>query len=187
MLAASAGADEPVRLSRPAAASAEWEDFGAPLPDGEARTLSAVVADADRLQGTEVLVAAEIVEVCRKKGCFLIARDGEATARVTFRDYAFFVPTDAAGKQVVLSGTFERRALTAEQAAHYAEDLGQAPATDLEDGFEFAIVADAVRIPRVETLIGLSGTSSGGWTPRREGAKGRKKTTRFDESQPPNR
>lgn len=148
LLAAAVAADEPIRLSEPVAASAHWEDFGAPLPDGEARTLAAVVASAATLDGTEVLVETEVVQVCRKKGCFFIARDGEATARVTFRDYAFFVPTDSAGKRVVLAGTFERRAITAEQAAHYAEDLGEAPAADLEDGFEYAIVADAVRVPR---------------------------------------
>ncbi len=148
LLAAAVAADEPIRLSEPVAASTQWEDFGAPLPDGEARTLAAVVSNAETLDGTEVLVETEVVQVCRKKGCFFIARDGEATARVSFRDYAFFVPTDSAGKRVVLAGTFQRRAISAEQAAHYAEDLGETPAADLDDGFEYAIIAHAVRVPR---------------------------------------
>ena len=49
LLAAAVAADEPIRLSEPVAASAHWEDFGAPLPDGEARTLAAVVASAAAL------------------------------------------------------------------------------------------------------------------------------------------
>ena len=141
-------ADEPVRLSEPVASTEAWEDFGAPLPPGSPRGLAGLVAEAESMNGESVLVETEVVQVCQKKGCFFIARDGEATARVTFRDYAFFVPTDSAGKQVVLAGTFERRAISAEQAAHYAEDLGDAPDAELEDGFEYAIVADAIRIPR---------------------------------------
>lgn len=148
VVAAPLAAEDVVRLSEPVATSEAWEDFGAPLPEGEASTLAALVADAEAMNGQNVLVETEVVQVCQKKGCFFIARDGEATARITFRDYGFFVPTDSVGKQVVLAGTFERRAITAEQAAHYAEDLGEAPAEAMEDGFEFAIVADAVRVPR---------------------------------------
>ncbi|NKI34035.1 DUF4920 domain-containing protein [Wenzhouxiangella sp. XN79A] len=148
LLPLSLAADEAIRLSEPVVATEAWEDFGAPLPEGPTRSLAEVVAEAEAMDGQDVTVATEVVQVCRKKGCFFIARDGQATARVTFRDYEFFVPTDSAGKQVVLAGTFERRAISAEQAAHYAEDLGETPPDDLEDGFEYAIVADAVRIPR---------------------------------------
>ncbi len=148
LLAVPSSAEEPIRLSEPVASTAQWEDFGAPLPEGEPRDLAGLVAEAEAVDGRDVLVETEIVQVCRKKGCFFIARDGGATARVTFRDYAFFVPTDSAGKRVVLAGTFERRAITAEQAAHYAEDLGETPEPDLQDGFEYALIADAVRIPR---------------------------------------
>ena len=148
LLPVPAAADDVIRLSEPVASTEAWEDFGAPLPEGEARSLADLVDAAEAMSGQDVKIATEVVQVCRKKGCFFIARDGAATARVTFRDYEFFVPTDSAGKQVVLAGTFERRAITAEQAAHYAEDLGETPPEDLEDGFEYAIVADAIRIPR---------------------------------------
>lgn len=141
-------AAEVVRLSEPVASTEAWEDFGAPLPEGPSRSLADVVAASGAMDGKDVKIATEVVQVCRKKGCFFIAREGEATARVTFRDYEFFIPTDSAGKQVVLAGTFQRRAITAEQAAHFAEDLGETPPADLEDGFEYAIVADAIRIPR---------------------------------------
>ncbi len=137
-----------VRLSEPVATTEAWEDFGAPLPEGPSRSLVEVVEASGAMNGKDVKIATEVVQVCQKKGCFFIAREGEATARVTFRDYEFFVPTDSAGKQVILAGTFERRAISAEQAAHYAEDLGETPPDDLEDGFEYAIVADAIRIPR---------------------------------------
>lgn len=141
-------AEDVIRLSEPVAATEAWEDFGAPLPEGDTRSLAELVANSEAMNGEAVRVETEVVQVCQKKGCFFIARDGEATARVTFRDYEFFIPTDSAGKQVVLAGTFERRAISADQAAHYAEDLGETPADDLEDGFEYAIVADAIRIPR---------------------------------------
>jgi hypothetical protein len=86
--------------------------------------------------------------VCQRKGCFLIAQDGEHVARVTFRDYGFFVPTDSTGKTVTLVGTLGRRTLDEAQAKHYAEDAGKNPAEVTGPQMEYAIVASSVIIPR---------------------------------------
>ena len=102
----------------------------------------------DDLAGQSVLIETEIQQVCQKKGCFFIARDGQAVARVRFKDYGFFIPTDSAGKTVKLAGTLRRVELTPEQAAHFAEDLGQAPDASPMADFEYQIMATAVRIPK---------------------------------------
>ena len=83
-----------------------------------------------------------------KKGCFFIARDWDTMARVTFKDYGFFIPTDSADKQVILSGTFSRSQLSAEQADHYASDLGVSGLEAAIPQFEYLIVANSIRIPR---------------------------------------
>lgn len=145
--AADARGNEVIRLSEPVTVTDRYEEFGAPLTDGgPVLTLSQVVAEGDRHLGQPVLLRTEVAKVCQKKGCFFIARDGDTVARVTFRDYEFFIPTDSGGKEVTLAGVFERRALSAEQAEHLAADLGE-PEADFAP-VEYHIVASAIRIPR---------------------------------------
>lgn len=141
--------DAPGRLSEPVQATDAYEVFGAPL-DGTpaARPLGVVIADESAWEDGEVAVRARVAQVCQRKGCFLIAQDGEHVARVTFRDYGFFVPTDSTGKTVTLVGTLGRRTLDEAQAKHYAEDAGKNPAEVTGPQMEYAIVASSVIIPR---------------------------------------
>lgn len=147
-LAGSVAADA-VRLSEPVEASASYEVFGAPLADkSPGMSLTEAIAQEASLNGKKVRLTTRVTQVCQKKGCFFVATEGAAWARVTFVDYSFFVPTDSAGKEVTLEGTFSRRSLTPEEAAHYQADLGEqgdeAPAVL----FEYSIVATSVMLPR---------------------------------------
>jgi hypothetical protein len=142
-------ADDVVRLSEPVNVTETYEDFGAVLPEATSlHSLGEAIAQVDALSGRTVLIETEIQQVCQKKGCFFIARDGEAKARVRFKDYGFFIPTDSAGKTVKLAGTVERVELTPEQAEHFAEDLGEDPEAVPMAGFEYQVLATAVRIPK---------------------------------------
>src|SRR6056297_2183615 len=141
--------DAVVRLSEPVNETETYEDFGAVLPESEAlHCLAEAISQLDELAGQSVVIEAEIQQVCQKKGCFFIARDGQTTARVRFQDYGFFIPTDSAGKTVTLAGSLTRVELSPEQAAHFAEDLGDAAPTPAMAEFEYQIMATAVRIPR---------------------------------------
>ena len=141
--------DAVVRLSEPVHETETYEDFGAELPEGESlHSLGDARTRIDDLAGQPVLIETEVQQVCQKKGCFFIARDGDAVARVRFQDYGFFIPTDSAGKIVKLAGTLERVELTPQQAAHFAEDLGQDAEAGRMADFEYQIMATAVRIPR---------------------------------------
>jgi len=141
--------DGVIRLSEPVAATEAYEDFGTALPEmGEAHSLSEAIAAMSESETAAVLIQTEVQQVCQKKGCFFIARDGEAVARVRFQDYGFFIPTDSAGKTVTLAGTISRVELSPEQAAHFAEDLGDAAPAPAMAEFEYQIMATAVRIPR---------------------------------------
>jgi len=150
LLAPAAIADDSVvRLSEPVNETETYEDFGALLPESEAlHSLDKAISMLDDLAGQSVLIETEIQQVCQKKGCFFIARDGQVVARVRFQDYGFFIPTDSAGKTVKLAGTLRRVELTPEQAAHFAEDLGQGPDASPMADFEYQIMATAVRIPK---------------------------------------
>jgi hypothetical protein len=85
-------------------------------------------------------------QVCQKKGCFFILPAGDEDIRVTFKDYQFFVPTDAAGSKVQLTGVFKVKEFSEEQARHYAEDAGENP-DDIEGAQqEYGLVATSVKI-----------------------------------------
>ena len=138
---------EALRLSEPVEVTETYEVFGVSMTgDAPSLPLSSVVARSDEFEGETVRVTAEVKEVCQKKGCFFIASDGPDWARITFADYAFFVPTDSAGRKATLIGTFSRRQLSAEQAAHYASDLGEVAPDRTGPSYEYRIVATSVKL-----------------------------------------
>jgi hypothetical protein len=138
-----------VRLSEPVASDAGSETFGAPLAaEPAAVPLAEVIADADRFVDRPIVVTARIDRVCQKKGCFFIARDGDALVRVSFKDYSFFIPTDTSGRQATFAGELRRETVSEESANHYANDLGDAKPDLLETGPAYTIVASAIRISR---------------------------------------
>lgn len=146
-----------IRLSEPVAVTDSYEIFGAEVAEwDETLSLAEVIsateklgkkADVESLSFDPVTIEAEVAEVCQKKGCFFIATDGENTARVTFKDYGFFVPTDSQGKKVKLVGTFSIKELSEDQARHYAEDAGKNPDEISGPQKEYSIVATSVLVP----------------------------------------
>ena len=134
------------RLSEPVAVTADAEVFGAPLDESaKPMSLAALLDSPDEYVDTAVRVEARISQVCQKKGCFMIATSGDKAVRISFRDYAFFVPTDTGGKTVTLTGTVVERVLSEEQAAHFRQDAGS---DTIQAGKVYEIVADAVSIPK---------------------------------------
>ncbi len=73
--------------------------------------------------------SARVVEVCQAKGCWmkLELTDGQQ-AMVRFKDYGFFMPTDIAGKEVVVNGKAFVEEMSLEDQRHYAKDAGRSEA-----------------------------------------------------------
>lgn len=66
-----------------------------------------------------------ITEVCQAKGCWMkVDLEDDREVFVRFKDYAFFVPTDVAGKTVLLNGVAFVEEMGVEEQRHYAEDKG---------------------------------------------------------------
>ncbi len=73
-----------------------------------------------------VVVKGKVASVCKKKGCWMtIEKDNGETMRVTFKDYALFMPFDIPGKEVVVRGKAEKNITPADELKHYAEDAGK--------------------------------------------------------------
>ncbi|MFN4892413.1 MAG: DUF4920 domain-containing protein [Bacteroidota bacterium] len=77
----------------------------------------------------EVQVSAKVLEVCAKKGCWLKLElaNGE-TATVKMKDYGFFLPVAAVGKNVVINGTVNLKTVSVAEQKHYAEDAKKSQA-----------------------------------------------------------
>ena len=137
-----------IRLSEPVEQTAESESFGALVDESVAEvSLEKIASDGDSYVGQSVRVVARVAEVCQKKGCFFIAQEGSSVVRISFKDYGFFVPTDISGKRVTFVGEVVARDLTADEAAHFTEDMGT-QASLVKPGKVYEIVATSVRVPR---------------------------------------
>ncbi len=96
---------------------------------GEAITEEGAISSADFLSkfeskdSLEVKLTANITEVCSKKGCWMkLDMDNGKTMRVTFKDYGFFVPKDAAGRTAIIQGVAKIDTVDVATLKHYAED-----------------------------------------------------------------
>ncbi len=139
---------EVIRLSEPIQETETVEVFGSSI-ELEAlnpMTLSQIVEGENKT--SLITLKTTVSEVCNKKGCFFIAQDGDYTARITFKDYSFFIPTDSKGKEVVLVGDFSIETLSEEQAKHYAEDAGKDSESITGEQKEYSVVATSVVVPK---------------------------------------
>lgn len=121
---------------------------GEPLAATDQVALAAVVADPGPYQGKTVRIEAEIEQVCLKKGCWMILKDGEESVRVTFKDYGFFVPTDTKpGSKARIDAVVSVETISEEAARHYAEETeGGEPEKIVGPQEVVSVVANGVEI-----------------------------------------
>ncbi|MEZ4802337.1 MAG: DUF4920 domain-containing protein [Gelidibacter sp.] len=97
-----------------------------------------------------VKTTAKVIDVCQNKGCWMTLdlENGEE-AMVKFKDYAFFMPKDIAGKEVILNGKAFVNEVPVDEQRHYAEDAGKSAeevAAITEPKKTFSFEADGVLI-----------------------------------------
>ena len=83
-----------------------------------------------------------VVDVCQKKGCWVMLEDAGQGARVLLGDHDFYVPKDVRGPAEV-HGVLVRATLSPAARAHTAEETSTtAPVPDVE----YRILADGVQV-----------------------------------------
>lgn len=138
-----------VQLSEPVEQTEEYRVFGSVFDDQLATVpFDSLVASPAKYDQQTIATEGEIMQVCQKKGCFFILQteDAEQQARISFKDYSFFVPTNTAGSKVKLNGTFQVKTITEKDAKHYAEDAGKDPSKINGPQKEYSLVATSVMI-----------------------------------------
>lgn len=99
--------------------------YGDSVLDNSIRDINEVQAMMQKSSFMKLKVKGIVDEVCEKKGCWLTMKlpNGESM-RVTFKDYAFFVPKNIEGKEIIVEGDASVEELSIEDQRHFAEDGG---------------------------------------------------------------
>lgn len=116
--------------------------------------LAALTAEMEPDAKLSAKVKGKVVGVCTKKGCWMTLQlPGNETMHVNFKDYAFFVPTDIQGREVIIEGTVIHDVTSVERLQHYAEDAGKSKeeiAAITEPKKELKFTATGVVMPGLE-------------------------------------
>jgi hypothetical protein len=111
-----------------ASSQLKFSSFGDKITEVNAMSSQEMLAEFENMHfGDTSLVkfSATIKEVCAKKGCWMkLALGATAETMVRFKDYGFFIPLDAKGKEVIVAGKAFLKVTAVDELQHYAEDAG---------------------------------------------------------------
>ncbi|WP_289664901.1 DUF4920 domain-containing protein [Flavobacterium panacagri] len=118
--------------------------YGAAISSVSVNNAISVLKLEDKLKDSgkieNIAVKREVTGVCPKRGCWISLKTEDGSSFfVKMKDYAFFVPTAAKGKNVVLEGAAERKITSVEELRHYAKDAKKSKAE-----------IDAISVPKEE-------------------------------------
>lgn len=138
-------------IAQPPAGKAQPGDtYGEKINTNGAIMISAIPALLDKKEGFETKVIAKVLDVCPKKGCWLkLAVNDSTTAFVKMKDYAFFIPTAAKGKNIVLEGEVKQVVTSVSDLQHYARDAKKSQAeieSITEPQTEIHFLAKGIRV-----------------------------------------
>lgn len=130
-------------MAAPAMASdIAWDKYGADVPAGDVVPLAQALADPAAHEGQARVFSGRIVDVCQKKGCWVMLEDDGQGARVLLGDHDFYVPRDVRGPAQV-HGVLSRVALSPAARDHTARETGAGMTVP---GVEYRILADGVQV-----------------------------------------
>ena len=109
------------------------KDLGKGITLNKTVKISTILAKPDEWLGKKVLVEGQIVDVCKKRGCWMeLASDKEyQTIKIKVKDGEIVFPLEARGKKALAEGTVEKIELTMEQTIKYLKHRAE------EEGKEF--------------------------------------------------
>ncbi len=108
----------------------DGKHFGSTVTAENAIAYDEIMAKMTTTDSIPLKVTGKVKEVCQKKGCWMTLvsdQPGYPEMRVTFKDYAFFMPKDLSGKHVVVDGYAYVETTSVDVLRHYAEDAKKSP------------------------------------------------------------
>jgi len=100
--------------------------FGEQIVAEGATSFTEVIWPATSQDTVDIKLSGTIQEVCQAKGCWMTLQkeEMEEIVFIKFKDYGFFVPKDASGKDAIVSGKLYAAVTSVDELRHYAEDKG---------------------------------------------------------------
>ncbi|MEP7219855.1 MAG: DUF4920 domain-containing protein [Bacteroidota bacterium] len=117
---------------------------GAPIGNSQVIPLDSILAHPERFSGKTVTINGVVQQNCTRKGCWMeiASAKGKPSVRITFKDYAFFVPLDSKGMSATAEGNVIITTLSKADVDHLtgegAKLTRNADGTATEIGFEAA-------------------------------------------------
>lgn len=124
--------------------TASAEEYGQQLSGSAPVPVATAIQRLDANDRVTVTVRGQVDSVCQVKGCWMGFATEAGDVRVTFKDYAFFVPFSVVGKTVVAEGEMEKVTLSLKESKHMVEDAGGDPDQVVEPIVEYRLVATGV-------------------------------------------
>ena len=125
--------------------------YGNKIPDtGAVITLKSAIENMSTAQNQLQKISGTVTKVCRKKGCWMILTDNNNHARITFKNYEFFVPSTTGRVNAIVYGELSETQLSEKLAKHYAKDEGKSGNNIKGSSKEYSIVASGVYLDTVD-------------------------------------
>jgi len=130
-----------------------WKRFGAPLGAAAREPLKDVLSRPHDFDGKTIGLSGHVRRACSRRGCWMelaaSADPSSPSCRVTFKDYAFFVPTDSAGSSAKLEGTLSVRRVEPKLVRHLEAEGASFPSKGADGSAEeLRFVATGVELLR---------------------------------------
>lgn len=106
--------------------------------------LATVLASPAEYTKNPVVVEGVITQACERKGCWMQL----GGMRVTFKDYAFFVPLDSKGMQARAEGVTTVKKLSKKEADHLEEEGAKLKRNEDGTAVEVSFVAQGVELTK---------------------------------------
>ena len=117
------------------------EKFGDAITLTSTTRLSSGLAEKEDKSGKVFKLKCIMVDVCQKKGCWMNLKDGEDVITVRFKDYAFFMPKDGAGRTATIQGVLVH------DSYEQTNDVGQIITTE-----SYEILASGVELEKPKNI-----------------------------------
>lgn len=100
-----------------------WELFGDYITATAYTPLDEVIDLFTEDEEQLMKISGTLERVCQSKGCWttMTTEDGRSL-RMTFANYSFFIPVDAAGREIIAEGLAFKKVSSVAELRHYAED-----------------------------------------------------------------
>lgn len=104
-------------------AAATVQAFGEKITEDGAVPVEQLATLMKNTNSVAVKLSGTVSAACQTKGCWMTLKNpGGEELRVTFKDYAFFVPKDCAGKTAIVDGIARIETTSVADLKEYAKD-----------------------------------------------------------------